>query len=530
MFLVCSIRINMGAYSYSHHFSNPLSYPSSYVAFANGAQNREGLTRIVINNIVLPPTSYFIQKFLPILNNNNDTLVALELSGCDLGSDQINLLAKFIKKNKSISTLDISGNKMDDIDAAKLLAQAIKKHPELCFLNLSDCALGASTTRNNYGSIVASSHGENDDVLSTLLGGCKKLTTLLIEKNYIKTEGSVALIVKFLKNNKTLTVFSIENNELGDANVNVLCEALSKCTNISELCLGKARISLPTFINNKQMMNLTRIDMSGSYYWNGSINNNNEPKTIGAPGAKLIAKYLASNPALIELNLFRNDINSHGAKKIAAALKKNTNLEHLSLERNRLTNNCVPAFTDALRNNSTLLSLNLGGNEIRVETGRAVLNRNALCDTSSLDAIANSNHTCVLTTTRGGEKYRNDLTREFEMKNINSLDSEGMKIRYKVVLALFSYNKDLFHPRSFDDVPLELMPRLLELVQLEVGYGEFGNGITERSTKKKKSPHTLRRLYQVVTEWNTPELVFVSYLLCIISSSICPLLNDMTTV
>jgi len=290
-----------------------------------------------------------------------------------------------------------------------------------------------------------------------------------------------------------------------------MCEAMTTCTEIREVCLSRTKLALPTFINNKQMMNLTRIDMSGDYYWSAR---KNDPCKIGAPGAKLIAKYLASNPALIELNLSMHAITSHGAKKIALALKKNTNLQHLSLERNRLTEACVPAFTDALRNNSTLLSLNLGGNEIRVTTGRAVLIKNALCDTTSLDAIANSNHTCVLTTSDRGKKYRNDVTKEIEMKNINSLDSEGMKIRYKVVLALFSMNTDLFHPRSFDDVPLELMPRLLELVQLEVGYGEFGNGITERSTKKKKSPNTLRCLYQAVTEWNTPELVFVSYLLC----------------
>ena len=95
------------------------------------------------------------------------------------------------------------------------------------------------------------------------------------------------------------------------------------------------------------------------------------------------------------------------------------------------------------------------------------------------------------------------------MKNINSLDSEGMKIRYKVVLALFSMNSDLFHPRSFDDVPLELMPRLLELVQQEIGFNGFGKGIAEKSTEKQ-STRELRRLYQVVTEWNTPELVLVS--------------------
>ena len=349
--------------------------------------------------------------------------------------------------------------------------------------------------------------------MSALLGGCKKITTLLLENNQIQAEGSVALVAKFLKNNKSLTVFSIEGNYMGDDNAKTVCEAMTTCTEIREVCLSRTKIALPTFINNKQMINLTHIDMSGDWY-------------IRAPGAKLIAKYLVSNPALIELNLSRQAITSNGAKKIALALKKNTNLQHLSLDRNGLTEACVPEFTDALRNNSTLLSLNLGCNEIRVATGRAVLNRNALCDTSSLEAIVESNHTCVLTTTRREGKYRNDLTHEYEMKKINALDSEETKIRYKVVLALFSYNKDLFHPRSFDDVPLELMPRLLELIQLEVGYGEFGNGITERSVKKKKSPHTLRRLYQVVTEWNTPELVFVSFF---IVSLYYPLSYDMCT-
>ena len=55
-------------------------------------------------------------------------------------------------------------------------------------------------------------------------------------------------------------------------------------------------------------------------------------------------------------------------------------------------------------------------------------------------------------------------------------------------------------------------------VQQEIGFNGFGEGITERSTKKKKSPNTLRRLYQVVTEWNTPELVMVSYLFCVSTS------------
>ena len=79
-------------------------------------------------------------------------------------------------------------------------------------------------------------------------------------------------------------------------------------------------------------------------------------------------------------------------------------------------------------------------------------------------------------------------------------------------MALFTFNPDLFHPRSFDEVPVELIPRLLELVQQEVGYGGFGVGVSKVTRKRRANGFnpTLRRLYQVVTEWNTPELVSVS--------------------
>ena len=237
------------------------------------------------------------------------------------------------------------------------------------------------------------------------------------------------------------------------------------------------------------------------------------------PGAKLIAKYLKGNPAVTELNLSWNRLPSAAAKVLANAMKKNTNLEHLNLSYNSFSDKSVDGFVELLRNNSTLLSFNLTGNNIKVDkqsdkTGRAALLKNAILDTTSLQTIADSNHSCQVI--MGDRKFRNDLTHEYEMKSINSLDSEGIKIRYKVVLALFSYNKDLFHPRSFDEVPLELMPRLLELVQQEIGFNGFGKGVFDK-VRKMKSTRELRRLYQVVTEWNTPLLVMVSYLSCISS-------------
>ena len=227
------------------------------------------------------------------------------------------------------------------------------------------------------------------------------------------------------------------------------------------------------------------------------------------PNVKLLAQYLESNPALTELNLRSNGITTKGAEVLALALKKNTNLQHLDLSYNSFTDKSVPALADALQNNSTLLSLDLMNNKFKVNTGKAELVKSALCDATSLQTVADSNHTCKLILTKG--HYGEALTHEGEMRNINSLDNEGQKIRFKVVLALFAMNKDLFDPRSFDDVPLELIPRLLELIQQEVGYKGFGKGVFERTNKHRKGGNdpTLGRVFQTIHEWPSLPLLFV---------------------
>ena len=458
-----------------------------WTAFADSYNNESpSLDRLQIDNIVIPPPPFFKQKFLPILKNSNDGLMSLELHNCDLGADDISCIAQFMKKNKSLSTLDLSGNKIDNLAAAKSLAAAMKKNKELSFVNLSKCGLG-----------------ENDDVLSAVLGGCKGLKSLLLEGNGINTEGAVVILSKFLTNNKALTLLSLKGNSIGGdkKKMEAFDKALTKNTKLREVSLDSVNITVPTFLKNGNTF-LTHLDLSGRGY---PIQN-----TIKAPGAKIIAKYLKKNPALVELNLAWNRIPSVSAKELASALKHNTNLEHLDLKGNTITDKAVSDLVDGLKNNTTLLTLDLCFNNIKVETGRKQLIRGALCDTASLQTIANSNHTCKVLLVEDGKKYRNDITHEYELKNINTLDeSEGMKIRYKVVLSMFKLNQDLFHPRSFDDIPLELMPRLLELCQQELGFGGYGKGIVER-TKKMSSKNTLRRIYQAFTEWNIPLLVMVS--------------------
>ncbi len=83
-------------------------------------------------------------------------------------------------------------------------------------------------------------------------------------------------------------------------------------------------------------------------------------------------------------------------------------------------------------------------------------------------------------------------------RQINALDaSDGKKIRYKVVLALNHVNTDLYNPRSFDDVPLEMMPYLLTMIQQDIGYNGFGKDIAP-----KNMPNMDTAPYRSYGRWN----------------------------
>ena len=260
----------------------------------------------------------------------------------------------------------------------------------------------------------------------------------------------------------------------------------------------------------------------------------------------MMAKFLEkADSSLVTLILSKNNMTSKGANVLLPALKENTSLQHLDLSRNWLGNEVAPAVINLLKNNSTLLSLDLSGNKSmktqsggrriwqnggweRTPTqdrGRAEIVKGALFDITSLEAIAHSNHTCAvkLSGMNRGDTY------EETMRKINSLDaSEGKKIRYKVVLALTEVNKDLYNLGSFNDVPLELMPYLLEMVQQEFGYKGFGmdvvpksmtnqdrgrtwqwNALTRTCKRIAEPDPSLRRLYEIITAWQSLPLLFV---------------------
>ena len=96
------------------------------------------------------------------------------------------------------------------------------------------------------------------------------------------------------------------------------------------------------------------------------------------------------------------------------------------------------------------------------------------------------------------------------------------------MLAINDVNTDLYNPRSFDSIPLELMPSLLEMLQQGIGYDGFGKDVAPKYMMNKKSDQkygrwnpltnkwekgpskdveSLSRLYEVITSWQSlPQL------------------------
>ena len=196
-----------------------------------------------------------------------------------------------------------------------------------------------------------------------------------------------------------------------------------------------------------------------------------------------------------------------GAVTLSEFISSNHPVETLSLSNNNISDNDMLLLASALKKNTKLNFLNLRNNDI-TEEGRKTLLK-AIYDPTSMNFVE-SNHTCIPYTCNINNNLSilNQLplpSLEREVLNINrnfSGLSIQQRIRKKVVLALCRQDGGLFDLSHFDDIPLQLMPRVLELIQ------EHTENRTEavRSRPVQLEKDALSRLFHILTGWELPLL------------------------
>jgi len=140
--------------------------------------------------------------------------------------------------------------------------------------------------------------------------------------------------------------------------------------------------------------------------------------------------------------------------------------------------------------------LKLNENSITDEGRRLV--EKALFDSTSKEAILTSNHDCMVS--MYDNEYRDLISFEVALINGGESYNRAMKQKSKVVVALCQAGGEQFDLGFFNDIPLELMPRVLRLVQ----YHSLCR--LDQLNRMQLDTEKLSRLFHNLRWWKLPLL------------------------
>jgi len=217
---------------------------------------------------------------------------------------------------------------------------------------------------------------------------------------------------------------------------------------------------------------------------------------------------------LKSLSLHRNGIGKRGFDSITQFLRRDgTMLQRLYIADNKpMDEDCAKNFVDLLPKESELETLSFGSADLedtRDKALAAVPNLEKLvCDTSSFEAICQSNHNLraigvkenepTLTLTKLGRKMvrRSPILRQALEINARNAASNNEKLRSKLKTFYF---KGPFDVQPFTDMDIKLMPNVLEFVTMSV--------VSIDGTYVKACKGDLDGIYRLIHDLNLPGLI-----------------------
>jgi len=226
----------------------------------------------------------------------------------------------------------------------------------------------------------------------------------------------------------------------------------------------------------------------------------------GLNNATVLGIILEGCARLNSISIQDNNLGSESAAVIADFIRSNHQTEDLDFSRNNIKDNDIELIASALGENTHLKCLNLMDNDITEEGEKHILK--ALYDPTSMDSIVESNHICfpfVFDPSKTSEiVQRSRLEQNVFIINDDRNISIKEKIRQKVVLALCGVEGELFDLSYLNDLPLKVMPRVLELIQEHTTLRSMVLNGTRNTPQLERD--TLSRLFHTLRGWELPLL------------------------
>jgi len=253
------------------------------------------------------------------------------------------------------------------------------------------------------------------------------------------------------------------------------------------------------------------IDLSVAPFFSDAIKNHPSLEAIGfgnncgLNNTAVLKTILEGCKRLNYIAISKNNLRSEAVATIVDFLRGNHRTESLHLDSNEISNDDALLLASALMNNTNVKRLSLKMNDITEEGEKTLLK--TLFDPTSMDSIVKSNHIrrIYIYDTKNATVRRQRPPLGKEVIKINRGDyTIQQKIRKKVVLALCGVDGSLFDLSYFYDLSLQLMPRVLELIQ------EHSESRTKskacRETPKQLEKDALSRLFHTLRGWELPLL------------------------
>jgi Ran GTPase-activating protein (RanGAP) involved in mRNA processing and transport len=298
---------------------------------------RQSLTKLGLHYCRLGPDE---ARLLRMAFYNTRSLQSLDLASNDLGSAELAELAPALYHDTSIEQLDLSGNNLIDVESAEILGGVLRSNKSITSLDLSGNTFGRTPGAIDC---IASGLGDNSTLLKIDLSSCAL------------GDEDVSILAQALDSRiTTLQKLALGWNTIISTGIGVLAETMKQSHPIKDLDLQRnyfgdgGAILLARSLGKNVLPDLTRLSLHNC--------------GIGDDGFIALMSALEHNTSLLHLDLrIENGSSERAFLALAESLPEIEVLQRLELSWCPGLVSAMPLLLQGLHKNTSLFRIHVAG-------------------------------------------------------------------------------------------------------------------------------------------------------------------------